>query len=253
MRVQMAVDVRVKQRNHEASGTTSWLTPELLAFSLRGKALSRGLADITVELYGSGRSISASVRILTAELGGVGRRNNYTARIMEISRGDQARLDAWIEERSRPASRSASRSAAAGGRKRKELGAAMKAGLGKAREATEAAVVATPAPAPDAPKPEDELVLAPNVTLAGDGSSMSVAWANWKSVTASWDESLKDGTLRVYLDGRHPPRNYSLIVQLCLPDGSVHATLGRVEVTEPPTLYLNMTLKESVKKALSRE
>jgi|GEM_PF-4178347 len=248
MRVQMAIDVRAKQRNTEASGTTSWLTAELLAFSLRGKALARGTADLRIDLFGTGRVIQASVRILTIELGGVSQRNNYTARIMEISPGDKAKLEAWIEERSRPASRSVSRSMGTTGGRQK-LGEALRSGLGKGRDAAPQVTTAVPV-APEPSKPEDELVLAPHVTLAGDGSSMSVAWANKTSVQASWNESLNQGKLRVYLEGRHPPRGYSLIVQLCLPDGSVHAALGRVTMSEGPTLYLDMTLKTSVREAL---
>jgi hypothetical protein len=250
MRVQMAIDVKVHQRNHDASGTTTWLTNELVAFSLRGKALNRGAAEMKIALFGTGVVIQATVRILTIELGGVSRRNGYTARITEISNGDQARLDAWIEERSQALSRSTSRAKGAPGG-RKKLGDALKSGLGRGRnEATPEPVVVKHVPTTS--DPTDDLVLAPHVTMAGDGANMTVAWANWKSVTASWSESLEHGKLRVYLDDRHPPRNYSLNVQLCLPDGSVHVSLGRVAHSDGPTLYLDMTLKTSVKKALSR-
>jgi hypothetical protein len=199
-----------------------------------------------LDLLGTGRVIEAAIRILTIEMGGISGRNNYTARITGIERGDYVRLETWLDERSRPLSKSGSRSRATGGG-RQNLGSALKAGLDKGRGP------ATPptAPTPKEPESLDELVLAPAVNLASDGSSISVAWANWTSVTASWEESLSEGTLRVYLDSRHPPRGYSLIVQLCLPDDKVHAVMGRVGISKGPTLYLDLTLKESARKALA--
>lgn len=244
MRLQIAVGVRVTQRNLELSGSTSWLTAELLAFTLRGRALSRGPATLRLELAGTKHTVTASIRILTAELGGVAGRNLYTARIQDMGERDRERMLAWLEERSVPASRSTSRSVGTpGGRGR--LGSALSRGLERGREGPP-----LPEP-PPALEPEEELVLAPTVNMAPDGSGMSVAWGNWRSVRASWDESLSDGTLRCYLNGRHPPRGYSLIVQLCLPDGSVHAVMGKIGPSDGPTLYVDLTLKESTRKALT--
>ena len=243
MRVKMAIDLRVRQRNLELSGTTSWLTQDLLAFHLRGKALRRGPAQVRLELFGTGRVIETTVRILTIELGGLRRRNNYTARLVEISPEDQASLRAWLAENSGSASQSLSSSTA-------QTGGRSGRGLDKLQESPDLAPGDT-SPTPASSDPTQDLVLAPRVKLASDGSSMSVSWSNAKSVKASWEESLRVGRLRVYLEGRHPPPGYSLIVQLHLPDGSVHATLGRIDRSEGPTLYLNMTLKTSVKQALS--
>ncbi len=249
MRIKRAIDMTVRQRNLELRGTTSWLAHDLLAFNLRGKTLNRGQAELRLDLYGTGDVVEASVRIMTIELGGMSRRNNYTARIVSISENDRARLDAWFEDRSRSVTHSTSRSATRKGG-RQGIRDALRSGLDKSRvdSPDELPPQEPPATTPD---PTGDLVLAPTVKLAGDGSSMSVTWSNAKSVTASWEESLCHGKLRVYLEGRHPPRGYTLIVQLCLPDGSVHAAMGRVDHSDGPTLYLNMTLKTSVEQALS--
>ena len=95
------------------------------------------------------------------------------------------------------------------------------------------------------------MVIAPQVKLSTDGSSLSVRWLNWTSVAASWKEGLQEGNLRVYLDGRHPPEGYSLTVQLCLPDDSVHPIFGRIQRSEGPTLYLELRLKDSTRQALT--
>lgn len=238
MRIRVGTDVHVIQRGRKVSGLTSWMSADLLAFSLRGRALQRGHAEMRLELMGTTTVIEARVRILTVEFVGTSGSCNYTARIMEIERGDRMRLDGWLEERSQLTA-SFSRSASTSRGRRGGLGGALRSGLEKGRSAEDA----------DSEGAADP-VLVPTTTLSPDGSTLVVAWANWRSVTASWESSLREGSLEAWIERTHPPLGYDLIVQLCLPDGSVRATMGRVTNSGGSNLTVSVTLKDKVRDAL---
>jgi len=189
----VGTDVHVIQRGRKVSGLTSWMSADLLAFSLRGRALQRGHAEMRLELMGTTTVIEARVRILTVEFVGTSGSCNYTARIMEIERGDRMRRDGWLEERSQLTA-SFSRSASTSRGRRGGLGGALRSGLEKGRSAEDA----------DSEGAADP-VLVPTTTLSPDGSTLVVAWANWRSVTASWESSLREGSLEAWIERTHPP------------------------------------------------